>query len=49
LGRWRAAGRLTHAERDAIAITTLRTLVAPAAHDMFARALATTDDRVTVV
>jgi hypothetical protein len=36
---WRAAGRITHGDRDAIAMTTLRTLVEPAAREMFARSV----------
>lgn len=35
---WRAAGRITDRERQAIAVTTLRTIVGPAAREMFARA-----------
>lgn len=40
--KWRAHGRLTHADREAIAISTLRTLVGPAAREMFARTRETT-------
>jgi hypothetical protein len=36
-GKWRARGRLTHDERAAIAVSTLRTIVEPTARELFGR------------